>query len=130
MHVYDAWFPQDILVPHSSILLLFTASAQTHIFPEIRVDAVRFLDIYLEYFPDILVDGWKNGGHTHGGRILEGYLGLLNTSLAFGDTEGKAFLGVIMSLGYHERRPRKHNVNVERRLVTPGLSSLEIFLHW
>src|SRR5258708_23791134 len=42
---------QDDLVPHSSVLLLFITSAQTHIFPEIRIDAVRFLDIVMDVMP-------------------------------------------------------------------------------
>ncbi|KAJ3976974.1 hypothetical protein EV361DRAFT_944748 [Lentinula raphanica] len=47
--------PKEDLVPHAPLILLFTASAQTHIFPEIRIDAVRFLNIFLEHFPEIIV---------------------------------------------------------------------------
>ena len=118
---------QDILVPHSNMLLLFTSSAQTDIFPEIRIDAVRFLDIYLEYFPDLLVDGWKDGGHTHGGRILEGYLGLLNTSLMFGDPEGTDKLSIISHFNQRKRRAAKSNVDADSQLVSDGVSPLESF---
>ncbi|TFK91694.1 hypothetical protein K466DRAFT_595903 [Polyporus arcularius HHB13444] len=78
--------PPDNLIPHSPVLLLFTTSAQTHIFPEIRIDAVRFLDIYLEYIPDIVTEGWMYpGGGAHGRRVLEGYLGILNAGTTFGE---------------------------------------------
>ncbi|KAI0080104.1 hypothetical protein K474DRAFT_1727562 [Panus rudis PR-1116 ss-1] len=76
--------PKDDLLPHSPTLLLFTTSAQTHIFPEIRIDAIRFLDILLEYLPDVVVEGWSQGAAGHGRRVLEGYLGVLNAGTAFG----------------------------------------------
>ena len=81
---------QDDLIPHSPVLLLFTTSAQTHIFPEIRIDAVRFLDIYLEYIPEIVTEGWMQpGGGAHGRRVLEGYLGILSAGTTFGGEGGE-----------------------------------------
>ncbi|PIL31596.1 hypothetical protein GSI_06298 [Ganoderma sinense ZZ0214-1] len=77
---------RDTLAPHSPVLLLFTTSAQTHIFPEIRIDAVRFLDIYLEYIPEVTIEGWMHpGGGSHGSRVMEGYLGILNAGMTFGE---------------------------------------------
>ncbi|KAH8102453.1 hypothetical protein BXZ70DRAFT_1063256 [Cristinia sonorae] len=85
---FFSWFipliPKDDLQPHAPVLLLFTTSALTHIFPEIRVDAVRFLDIFLEHIPEIIVEGWSNGSASHARRVLEGYIGLLNAGTAFG----------------------------------------------
>lgn len=80
---------QEDLIPHASTLLLFTASAQTHIFPEIRIDAVRFLALFLEHIPEPLVEGWNAAGPGHGKRILEGYLGNLNAGTKFGGAEGE-----------------------------------------
>ncbi|KAI1793922.1 hypothetical protein LXA43DRAFT_884849 [Ganoderma leucocontextum] len=78
--------PRDDLTPHSPVLLLFTTSAQTHIFPEIRIDAVRFLDVYLEYIPEVVTEGWMHpGGGSHGRRVMEGYLGILNAGTTFGE---------------------------------------------
>jgi pre-rRNA-processing protein IPI1 len=71
---------QEDLVPHCPILLLFATSAQTHIFPEIRLDAIRFLDIFLEHIPHAVVDGWDGDSSDHGARILEGYLGFLSAA--------------------------------------------------
>ncbi|KAF9452699.1 hypothetical protein P691DRAFT_180962 [Macrolepiota fuliginosa MF-IS2] len=79
---------KEDLIPHASTLLLFTTSAQTHIFPEIRIDAVRFLTLFLEQIPESLVDGWNVTGPSHGRRILEGYLGNLNAGTKFGGAEG------------------------------------------
>ncbi len=78
---------QEDLVPHSHTLLLFTTSAQTHIFPEIRIDAIRFLDILLEAIPQPVAKGWTNGS-THGGRGLLGYLGILNAGVVFDQGTG------------------------------------------
>ncbi|KAF9822049.1 hypothetical protein IEO21_00043 [Rhodonia placenta] len=75
--------PEDIL-PHSPVLLLFTTSAQTHIFPEIRIDAIRFLDLFLELIPDVVTEDWLQPS-SHGRRVLEGYLGILNAGTTYGE---------------------------------------------
>ncbi|KAJ7630987.1 hypothetical protein FB45DRAFT_917132 [Roridomyces roridus] len=80
--------PTEDLIPHSNSLLLFTTSAQTHIFPEIRVDAIRFLNLLLEYLPAATVSGWNQSGSENGSRVLEGYLGILSAGTRFGDAEG------------------------------------------
>ncbi|KAJ7293677.1 hypothetical protein C8J57DRAFT_34512 [Mycena rebaudengoi] len=89
---FFAWLfpriPIDNLVPHSTALLLFTTSAQTHIFPEIRVDAIRFLNLFLEYIPAATVAGWNKGDTENGSRVLEGYLGILSAGTKFGETDG------------------------------------------
>jgi pre-rRNA-processing protein IPI1 len=77
------------------LLLLFATSAQTHIFPEIRIDAVRFLDIFLECIPEAVIAGWcENQGH--GSRVLSGYLGILNAGLKYGETDGDFFLPTLL----------------------------------
>ncbi|KAG1864121.1 hypothetical protein DFJ58DRAFT_772772 [Suillus subalutaceus] len=81
--------PKEDLIPHVPLLILFTTSAQTHIFPEIRIDAVRFLDLFLELVPESVVDGWIQGNPGHGKRVLEGYLGILSAGTKYGDTEGE-----------------------------------------
>jgi pre-rRNA-processing protein IPI1 len=87
--------------PHSPLLLLFTTSAQTHIFPEIRIDAIRFLDIFLEVMPDIVVAGWTERadtrGQVHGGRVLEGYLGILNAGTTYGESGGNSRFSSLLS---------------------------------
>ncbi|KAG1783868.1 hypothetical protein EV702DRAFT_1055985 [Suillus placidus] len=80
---------KENLIPHVPLLILFTTSAQTHIFPEIRIDAVRFLDLFLELVPESVVDGWIQGNPGHGKRVLEGYLGILSAGTKYGDTEGE-----------------------------------------
>ena len=81
---------QEDLLPHSATLLLFTTSAQTHIFPEIRIDAIKFIDVFLKCIPDVVTLGWVDiGGERHGHRVLGGYLGILNAGAKYGDTDGK-----------------------------------------
>lgn len=74
--------------------MLFTTSALSHIFPEIRVDAVRFVDILIKVVPDVVVGDWANnesahfanikgetsasGGTPSGRRVLDAYLALLD----------------------------------------------------
>lgn len=99
---------KEDLIPHSPVLLLFTTSAQTHIFPEIRIDAIRFLDLFLEHIPDIVTEGWAHSTESHGRRVLEGYLGVLNAGTTFGEGGG-AFpvRGSVMDLthGYVDTGP-------------------------
>ncbi|KAL0580871.1 rRNA processing protein [Marasmius crinis-equi] len=82
--------PAEDIVPHASIFLLYTSSAQTHIFPEIRIDAVRFLNLLLECIPEAVVSGWDTSTNTHGTRILAGYLGILNAGTIYNDVDTPA----------------------------------------
>ncbi|KAK0456533.1 hypothetical protein EV421DRAFT_1753044 [Armillaria borealis] len=80
--------PKEQLIPHAPTLLLFTSSAQTHIFPEIRIDAIKILDLLLICIPEPVISGWNQGGDKHGARVLEGYLGLLSAGTKFGENDG------------------------------------------
>ncbi|KAA1468193.1 hypothetical protein DENSPDRAFT_833423 [Dentipellis sp. KUC8613] len=82
------YIPAENIVPHSSLLFLFTTSAQTHIFPEIRVDATRFLDILLDHIPEVVVGERSRNITGHSKRVLEGFLGILNAGTKFGEEPG------------------------------------------
>lgn len=71
---------------------MFTISAQTHIFPEIRIDAIRFVDLFLEVIPNVVVESWVDGYAGHGRKVLEGYLGVLNAGTAYGEGGGMSLL--------------------------------------
>ncbi|KAH7106987.1 hypothetical protein BKA62DRAFT_685701 [Auriculariales sp. MPI-PUGE-AT-0066] len=84
---FDWYFdtiPADVLRPHLPTLLLFLTSAQTHIFPEIRID-------------DMVTRGWADthdassaGSSGDGKRVLAGYLALLNASGSREEAEAKS----------------------------------------
>ncbi|KAG8928396.1 hypothetical protein FRC03_012359 [Tulasnella sp. 419] len=61
---------KENLVPHVAFVLLHITSAMSHIFPEIRVDAVRFLDILLITVPEVFSASEQ--------RVLAGYMTILN----------------------------------------------------
>lgn len=76
-----------MLQPYHSILLFFTTSAMSHIYPEIRHDAVRVLNILLEVFPESIALPWgytSTAGEMSSAednlpaKILECYLALLH----------------------------------------------------
>ena len=78
------------MVPHSQILLLFSTSAQTHIFAEVRIDAVRLIDLLLDVIPEEVVAGCFSGTDAkagHGRKVLDGYMSLLNASARLGTTD-------------------------------------------
>lgn len=98
IRIHLVYIDQENLVPHASVLVLFTTSAQTHIFPEIRIDAVRFLDLLLEHMPNTVVDGWARPSGAHGRRVLEGYLGILNAGTTFGESGGSWRQYILISI--------------------------------
>jgi hypothetical protein len=104
------YFHQEYLLPHSSLLLLFTTSAQTHIFAEIRIDAIRFLDLYLDVLPSVVVAGWEEDGDTHGSRVLDGYLSILNAGTKFGGNEGRFLRQIVIVLCSRRYRSTKSNI--------------------
>lgn len=72
-------------MPHSQTLLLFATSAQTNIFAEVRIDAVRLLDLLLDVIPEQVVAGsmmeeGMESTSAHGRKVLDGYLSLLSAS--------------------------------------------------
>ncbi|UZJ51108.1 hypothetical protein CBS101457_000428 [Exobasidium rhododendri] len=92
---YLASVPLTALQPYSSTLLLYTTSALSHIYPDIRLDAVRILDLlYIALGPQVTI-GWQHSMHKssdssqpssgeanqeHGERVLRCYLSLLGLS--------------------------------------------------
>lgn len=80
--------PQLLLQPQHSILVFFTTSALSHIFPDVRLDAVRMLNLLLDVCPDSVILDWDElygpstsasaGEQNHGERVLECYLALLH----------------------------------------------------
>ena len=46
------------------------------------------MDLFLEVFPAVVVEGWSQGRNDHGRRGLEGYLGILNAGTAYGEEGG------------------------------------------
>jgi pre-rRNA-processing protein IPI1 len=63
-------------------MLFSTTSALTHIFPEVRLDGLKVLDVLLGVCPQAVTEGWSastsTGSATHGQRVLEAYLSILH----------------------------------------------------
>ena len=49
---------------------------------------MRFLDIFLECIPEVVIEGWCENQVGHGSRVLSGYLGILNAGLKYGEADG------------------------------------------
>ncbi|KAK9897214.1 hypothetical protein P389DRAFT_194842 [Cystobasidium minutum MCA 4210] len=86
-----AWYlpglPSIVLQPHHSILLFFATSSMSHIYPDIRLDAVRALNIMLDIFPESIALPWwgegtssksKNSEDDLPNKVLECYLSLIH----------------------------------------------------
>ncbi|CDU24791.1 related to IPI1-essential component of the Rix1 complex [Sporisorium scitamineum] len=67
LHALLAWMlpevPAQLLGPYHNTLLLFTTSALSHIYPEVRLDAVRILDVCLNVLPQVATKGWETAVH-------------------------------------------------------------------
>lgn len=58
--------------PHAPLLLLQTSSALSHIFPEIRLDACRLIELLLDVVPDEVVGQWPfSAGSARGAKGKE-----------------------------------------------------------
>lgn len=71
------------MLPHAATLILFTTSAQSHIFLEIRLDTIHILNILLDVIPGAVTSKGPSG---HGNRVLQGYCSLLVGNTLKGET--------------------------------------------
>ncbi|TIA82131.1 hypothetical protein E3P89_01275 [Wallemia ichthyophaga] len=116
--------PKPSWTPYSSILLLFTASGLSHIFPEVRLDSIKFLDILIDFIPQFVINGWAvassstNPTSIGGRQIIECYLALLS---AKGDDKGPAAGSTVTTTAN-----AMFTLSVKSRLVV--LKSLSKFL--
>ncbi|KIO28828.1 hypothetical protein M407DRAFT_22080 [Tulasnella calospora MUT 4182] len=69
---------ESALIPHANAVLLHATSAFSHIFADVRVDSLLFLDLIMERTPSVL-----NGSRN---RVLDGYLSLLGLRGKVGDS--------------------------------------------
>ncbi|GAC75662.1 uncharacterized conserved protein [Moesziomyces antarcticus T-34] len=64
LHLLLAWMlpeiPQQLLGPYHNTLLLYTTSALSHIYPEVRLDAIKVLDVCLDVLPHTATSGWQD----------------------------------------------------------------------
>lgn len=94
----------EILRPYASTIILYTTSAMSHIYPDIRIDAVKTADLCLKTFGDLLLNGWdrrfkrnslesstnNNVPQSHGERLLDCYMTLLGSSIKKDATQGNS----------------------------------------
>ncbi|RHZ46096.1 hypothetical protein Glove_634g10 [Diversispora epigaea] len=60
------------LKPFIPLLIIFTCSAMTHIYEDIRADAIKFMEIWTTVAPDVVVNGfWQ--------KVIQNYITLLNS---------------------------------------------------
>ncbi|GAC99791.1 hypothetical protein PHSY_007394 [Pseudozyma hubeiensis SY62] len=73
LHALLLWMlpqiPAQLLGPYHNTLLLFTTSALSHIYPEVRLDAIKILDVCLDALPHIATVGWENAVHKMANAI-------------------------------------------------------------
>ncbi|KNZ49948.1 hypothetical protein VP01_467g3 [Puccinia sorghi] len=96
---FFSWFlprvDSPLLKPFCPVIIFFASSALSHIFPDIRVDAIYIIDILLDVAPNSVVAGWPRDRRTDlhllalnpqstnlaqqpGLRLLQLYLSLLS----------------------------------------------------
>jgi hypothetical protein len=65
--------PEHVLIPFGQIIMAHTALAMTHIYDDIRMDSVKFLDTFVEIRPGLVLSYETN-------RLLANFLGLLGNN--------------------------------------------------
>lgn len=58
------------LQPFMPLLIIYTCSAMTHIFEDVRLDAVKIMDLWIQIAPDVIVSKFWN-------RVAGNYMSLL-----------------------------------------------------
>ncbi|CAO0792684.1 unnamed protein product [Mucor circinelloides] len=58
------------LQPFMPLLIIYTCSAMTHIFEDVRLDAVKLMDLWIQIAPDVIVSKFWN-------RVTGNYMSLL-----------------------------------------------------
>ncbi|KAG8934272.1 hypothetical protein FRC01_004053 [Tulasnella sp. 417] len=76
MYIFSA-LSEGALIPHANAVLLHATSALSHIFADVRVDSLLFLDLLMERTPSALSRSRS--------RVLDGYLSLLGLRGKVGD---------------------------------------------
>ncbi|CAG8451772.1 10250_t:CDS:10, partial [Acaulospora morrowiae] len=90
--------PKSDIRPFLPLLIVYTCSAMTHIYEDIRIDAIKFVEIWLSVAPDIVVDGfWR--------KIIQNYISLLSSESNFSNTSVKGSVSGItgLSVNAHTR---------------------------
>jgi pre-rRNA-processing protein IPI1 len=77
--------PCAILAPHLPTLLLYTTSGMSHIYPDVRLDALRTLDVLLAAAPRAVAHGW-DAHDTGAARVMAGYRDLLGLAQSANST--------------------------------------------
>lgn len=58
------------LQPFMPLLIIYTCSAMTHIFEDVRLDAVKLMDLWIDIAPNVIVSKFWN-------RVTGNYMSLL-----------------------------------------------------
>ena len=79
---YFIQLDRNSVEPFMETLIFFTVSALSNIFLEIRLDAIKVLDLLLQHFPEGVVQGWNvatysEGEESLGSRVMNGLLSFL-----------------------------------------------------
>ncbi|CAG7847329.1 SubName: Full=Uncharacterized protein {ECO:0000313/EMBL:CCA67682.1} [Serendipita indica DSM 11827] len=91
---YLSRLPNASIIPHAATIMLFATSAQTHIFPEIRIDAIKFMTVLLSVCPEMVISRGPSG---HSQRVLHGYLSLLVGNVGAKDSSATPTSTTILS---------------------------------
>ncbi|EJT99870.1 hypothetical protein DACRYDRAFT_23434 [Dacryopinax primogenitus] len=83
----------DKLEPHVPLLLLHVLSNTTHIFPDIRIDSIRFLHLLLNKAPVSVIQELNQTSST--GRVLDAFRAILQIKR---QNSGEPFIGAPSSI--------------------------------
>ncbi|CAG8574334.1 108_t:CDS:10 [Ambispora gerdemannii] len=61
------------LIPFLPLLIIYTCSGMTHIYEDIKIDALKFMDIWLSIAPEVVVNGFWD-------KVLPNYISFLTSN--------------------------------------------------
>ncbi|KAJ3363049.1 Testis-expressed sequence 10 protein [Allomyces javanicus] len=114
--------------PFVALFMMYLTSAMTHIFEDIRVDALRFLDLWIEQCPHLLL--------PHTSQILANYVGMLAGADGKSDdlvvaanpngklSKARVRLTVFYSLARFLNLVREHQASASPKSMPPHLTGM------
>ncbi|KAJ3373351.1 Testis-expressed sequence 10 protein [Allomyces arbusculus] len=114
--------------PFVALFMMYLTSAMTHIFEDIRVDALKFLDLWIEQCPHLLL--------PHTSQILANYVGMLAGADGKSDdlvvaanpngklSKARVRLTVFYSLARFLNLVREHQASASPKSMPPHLTGM------
>ncbi|CAG8442068.1 8043_t:CDS:10 [Ambispora leptoticha] len=109
------------LIPFLPLLIIYTCSGMTHIYEDIRIDALKFMNIWLSIAPEVVVNGFWD-------KILPNYISFLTSNPNVTEFSNSSFSAIIIPLTNSSSLVNSRNGMLSQEVKIDALKSFQVFL--